>query len=184
MRGMRIAAMLSLVPLLGAAPVAFADDTICTGTIGAVTVDNVVVPDKRSCTLNGTRVEGNIFVHTRSTLTAYRVLVDGNIQAEGARAVYVNPGSFVGGSIQIVQGGAARIDRVTIEGDLQFFDNDGALRATRNRIGGNLQAVENTGGLHIANNLIEGSLQCKQNVPPPTGGGNMAGDKEDQCANL
>ncbi len=58
------------------------------------------------------------------------------------------------------------------------------LQALRNRIGGNLQAVENTGGLVIRFNVIEGVLQCKQNAPPPTGGGNQASDKEDQCENL
>jgi hypothetical protein len=184
MRGTRITRILSLLFVLGAPTVALADDFVCTRTVGAVTLDNVVVPDGRSCTLNGTRVEGNIKVLTGATLSASGVRVDGNIQAEGARAVYVNPGSFVGGSVQIVQGGAARVDRVTIEGDLQFFENRKALRATRNRIDGNLQAVSNTGGLYIAQNLIEGSLQCKQNTPPPRGGGNIAGDKEDQCARL
>jgi hypothetical protein len=56
--------------------------------------------------------------------------------------------------------------------------------ARKNTILGNLQAVSNTGGLVIENNTIAENLQCKQNNPPPTGGGNTAGDKEDQCAKL
>jgi hypothetical protein len=75
----------------------------------------------------------------------------------------------VGGSIQIVQGRSARIDRAQIEGDLQLFENDRRLQALRNRIGGNLQAVSNTGGLTISFNVIEGVLQCKQNTPPRPG---------------
>ena len=48
----------------------------------------------------------------------------------------------------------------------------------------NLQAESNTGGLVIKNNRISEYLQCKQNNPPPTGGGNTAGDKENQCSRL
>jgi hypothetical protein len=160
------------------------EDFVCTEVVGAITVDNVVVPDGRTCTLNGTRVEGNVFVLTRATLSASDVRVDGNIQTEGARAVYVNPGSIVGGNIQIKQGGSARINRVEINGDLQLFQNRGALRATRNIVGGNMQVFQNTGGVTLLNNEIAENLQCKENSPPPTGGGNIAGDKEDQCAGL
>lgn len=183
-----VAAGLALMSLLVWAPVALADNTVCTGTIGAVTVDNLIVPDGRTCTLNGTRVEGNIIVSTGATLTAKGVDVDGNIQAEGAKSVQVlvlnGARSFVGGSVQIEQGGSARIDRVDINGDLQLFQNRGFLRVTGNDIGANLQAFQNTGGLTIAKNVIAENLQCAANNPPPTGGGNTAGDKEEQCANL
>jgi hypothetical protein len=164
-------------------PKAHAGDTVCSGSLGAVTIDgSVAVPDGRTCTLKGTRVKGNIFVYTGATLSANRVRVDGNIQSEGARAVYVNPGSIVGGNIQIKQGRAARIDQVRIGGDLQLFQNRDALRAVRNEVDGNLQADENTGGLTISYNSIDGALQCKQNRPAPRGTGNVAGDKEGQCA--
>lgn len=177
-------ASITLGSLLTGAPVALADDTICRGTLGAITVDNVIVPNGRVCTLNGTIVEGSVKVLSRATLYAYAVNVDGNIQAEGAKAVFVNPGSFVGGNIQIKQGGRARINRVDIGGDLQFEENAGALYATRNVIDGNLQAWKNTGGLTISFNVIRENLQCKENNPAPTGGQNVAGDKEDQCARL
>jgi hypothetical protein len=48
----------------------------------------------------------------------------------------------------------------------------------------NLQAVQNKGGVAFTNNRISESLQCKENNPRPTGGGNIAGDKEGQCAAL
>jgi hypothetical protein len=172
-----------LVVVFGGAP-AFTDDFVCTKTYGPITVDNLVVPDGKTCTLNGTHIEGNIFVYTGATLSAGGVHVDGNIQAEGASAVYVNPGSFVGGSIQIKQGGRARVDRVRINGDVQLESNDRAVRATKNRVGGNMQVFQNTGGVTLLNNVIRENLQCKQNNPAPTGGGNIAGSKEDQCARL
>jgi hypothetical protein len=93
-------------------------------------------------------------------------------------------GSIVGGNIQIKQGGSARIHRVDILGDMQLESNRGAVRATENEVGGNMQVFQNTGGVTLLRNVIAENLQCKENSPPPTGGGNVAGDKEDQCANL
>jgi hypothetical protein len=170
--------------VLGSSGYSIADDFVCTGTVGDITVDNLVVPDGRTCTLNGTRVKGNLFVYNKAILSASAVDVDGNIQAEGAKAVYVNPGSVVGGNIQIKQGGKATIDRVTIDGDLQLEQNKRKLVAKKNKVGGNMQVFQNTGGVKILNNIIQENLQCKENNPAPTGGGNRAGDKEDQCANL
>ena len=40
------------------AQTAHADEIRCVGTLGAITVDNVLVPEGRTCTLNKTRVQG------------------------------------------------------------------------------------------------------------------------------
>jgi hypothetical protein len=129
--------------------------------------------------------EGTVKVERNATLKAYAIRVVGNVQAENARKVVVREGSKVGGSVQIVQGYAARIVRNRITGDILFDDQEGPLTARKNRIGGNLQAFQNTGGVTISNNRIDGNLQCKENRPAPTGGGNIVqGNKEDQCANL
>jgi hypothetical protein len=176
--------ILTMSSLFAGVPAASADDTICRGTLGAVTVDNLVVPDRAKCTLEGTRVEGNVFVQTRGVLVARGIHVDGNIQAEGARNVRVLASSFVGGSIQIKQGQQATVTKATINGDLQVESNSAYIVLRGNRIGGNLQAFQNTGGLEIVNNRIAQNLQCKENNPPPTGSGNRAGSKEDQCAGL
>lgn len=162
-----------------------AEEYTCQGSVGAVTLDNVRVPQGAACTLHGTRAEGTIYVEASATLRAYQVNVIGNVQAENAALVEVLSGSTVGGSIQIKQGGGARIDSVRIDSDLQFDDNHKNLIANKNTIGGNLQAFQNTGGLSITLNTIDGNLQCKENRPPPTGGNNIVnGSKEDQCANL
>jgi hypothetical protein len=73
---------------------------------------------------------------------------------------------------------------VSIIGDLQFESNRGFLLATANRVGGNMQVFQNTGGVTLLNNIIAQNLQCKANRPAPTGSGNRAGSKEDQCAAL
>lgn len=164
---------------------ASAEETVCTGTIGGGTVDNLRVPDGATCRLNGTSVKGTVKVGGDAILKAFGVRVIGNVQAENARKVVVRDRSTVGGSVQIVQGGTARILRTRVNGDILFDDQDGRLAANRNRIGGNLQAFQNTGGVKIRANRIDGNLQCKENAPPPTGGGNIVqGNKEDQCATL
>lgn len=88
------------------------------------------------------------------------------------------------GNIQIDTSVGARIRGVTIGGDLQLIQNTGRLLASRNTVGGNLTANENMGGLTISFNTVESVLSCQANSPAPTGRGNTAGDKEDQCANL
>jgi hypothetical protein len=47
-----------------------------------------------------------------------------------------------------------------------------------------MQIFQNTGGVKLLRNMVAENLQCKSNFPAPTGGGNIAGDKEDQCENL
>ena len=118
-------------------------------------------------------------------LKAKGVRVVGNIQAENSRKVAVRRGSRVGGSIQIVQGKAARIKGTRVKADILFDDQNGRVLAKGNRLGGNLQAFQNTGGVKIALNRIDGNLQCKENRPTPVGGNNnVQGSKEDQCSRL
>lgn len=54
--------MLALVGIIFGASNAMADDFQCTGTVGSIRVEKVNVPQGASCTLNGTRVQGNVFV--------------------------------------------------------------------------------------------------------------------------
>ncbi|MBW4622437.1 MAG: hypothetical protein KME17_24155 [Cyanosarcina radialis HA8281-LM2] len=190
-------AVLSTVGVVAGAPSVLAEETVCQGTIGAVTVVNVKVPTNGTCTLNGTTVQGTIKVESNAALRAIGVSVVGDIQAEGARSVVVsrntttNTRSIIGGSIQLYKGVAgsnsvaANINGSQINGDLQLIENRGQLTANGNQIGGSLQAFQNLGGLTIRNNRINGNLQCKENNPAPTGGSNIVqGTKEDQCSNL
>lgn len=149
--------------LLAAGP-ASADERVCRGAIGAVTVDDLKVPDGARCVLTRTRVEGNIKVEEGARLIARRVRVDGNVQTQGHRSVLLVRGR-VDGDVQLEQGRAATVRRVVIDGNLQSFENRGTQIFQRNR--------------------IEGNLQCKSNRWIPRGGGNVVGgDKEDQCARL
>ena len=129
---MAAAAGTLMLPMLLAAP-AQAEERTCRGTIGAVTLDNVRVPEGATCTLDGTRVKGTIKVENRATVRVFQARVVGNVQSEDARRVVIR-GSSVGGSIQHVQGGSAAIRNNRITGDVQMFSNDGAIAINGNRI--------------------------------------------------
>jgi len=162
---------------------AFAEERTCRGTLGAVTVDNLRVPQNASCTLNGTYVKGTIKVERNATLFTRTARVVGNVQAENARNVSVTGSSSVGGSVQVKQGGAATVEASRITGDIQYDANNRYMKANRNTVLGSVQVIGNTGGAEILRNTINGNLQCKENRPAPTGGGNVVGgNKEDQCA--
>ena len=180
------AAALAAATALGVAPgVAHAEERTCRGSLGAVTVDNLRVPSGATCSLNQTYVKGTIKVERNATLTASKVRVVGNVQAENARRVVVGSGSRVGGSVQVKQGGSASVTGSTIAADIQYDANSAALVASSNRIGGSVQIMQNRGGVKVYSNRIDGNLQCKSNSPRPAGSGNVVGgNKEDQCARL
>ena len=180
-------ALASVLALIISAPAALAEERVCRGTIGATTVDNLRVPQGATCTLNGTKVEGTAKVERNATLTASGIRVKGNVQSEGFKNITLRQSSVVVGSVQLengLDGGSGRVLNSKVNGDLQFFSNDARMVARGNTILANFQANQNSGGLVIENNRIAENLQCQSNNPPPTGGGNTAGDKEGQCARL
>lgn len=174
-----LGALLALTSLPAAA-----EEYSCTGRVGAVALDNIFVPDGASCILDRTRAKGSIVVGTGARLSATSVAITGNLQAEGAADVRVGGNSTFGGSVQIVSGGSATISRARINGDILFDENVAPVSATGNIVGGSLQAFKNMAGVSLIGNRMKGNLQCKENIPAPTGSGNQAASKEDQCARL
>jgi hypothetical protein len=163
-------------------------NVVCNGALGAITVDNLEVLEFGRCTLNGTIVLGSIDVKPFGRLSATAVDVRGNVQATEASSVVVAR-SRVAGSYEVVQGGVARLTGSTINGEVLVDGQSGAVAINNNRIGigvaGNVEVYGNLGGTAINNNRIGGNLQCKDNLPAPTGAGNIAtGNKEDQCLTL
>lgn len=156
----------------------------CRGTIGAIQVEQIIVPEGSKCVLKGTIVEENVEVKPRATLVAQGAIVGGNIQAAEAAAVTVKAQSRVEGNVQLKQGGAVYVLRSRIDGDLQIEQNARAVEASYNTVRGNMQVFQNTGGVKLVQNRVAENLQCKENNPRPTGSGNVAGSKEDQCARL
>ena len=193
-----VVATLALLMALALAPAAHASDLECRGPLGAVTVaGNLLVPDDSTCTLDGTTVLGSIVVKSRATLVATGIGTDGSIQGESPARVDVSD-SWLGNSVQLRKGGPVDLAGNAITGDIALEENLGAVDLTGNEVVGSVQANKNTGGLVIfdlpgnpiigrlvtTGNVIGNGLHCQDNVPPPTGGGNTAKQKQGQCLNL
>lgn len=69
--GFALTLVLIAAAALTVAP-AFAEERRCRGSLGAVTVDNLCVPQGATCRLNGTRVKGTLQVERGATLKAAR----------------------------------------------------------------------------------------------------------------
>ena len=170
--------------LLLAPSAARAEERVCSGAIGAETVDNLRVPEGATCTLNGTEVKGTITVQRAATLRASSIRVVGNVQAENAADVVVS-GATIGGSVQVKQGGGADLTGNAITGDVQYDANSARLNVRENRVNGNVQVVGNASQATIYDNTIGANLQCKENNPAPVGARNdVKGSAEDQCASF
>jgi hypothetical protein len=169
----------------GAALPPLTGNVTCLGfTIGAVQLDSVTVPAGASCTLVGTRLTGNLEVGAGSRLSADSVQVTGGLVSDGATSVTVSGTSSFGGSVQVQRGLAANLLGLAATGDLQIEAMQGPVVATNNRISGNAQVMANRGGVTLSTNRFGGVMQCKDNLPAPTGSGNVATLKEDQCRPL
>src|SRR5687768_4405893 len=81
-----------------------AEEINCVGTLRG-SFDNVNVPSGKNCTLVDSHLKGNVFVRRNASVSIYRTVILGNVQAEGARFVrlYGN-GVLVNGSVQIKYG--------------------------------------------------------------------------------
>ncbi len=190
MRVTRVAATTALAvsATMAIASPAWAGDTECRGSLGAVTVvGNVIVPDDATCDLTGTTVQGAVVVKSRTTLNATGATATGGVQGESPSTVNISDSTF-GNGITIskaeLNNGHITIRTSDITGDIQVADNRNPVTLDGNDVTGSVQANKNVGGLTIINNRIDNGLQCQDNTPPPTGGGNIAVQKQGQCQGL
>jgi hypothetical protein len=169
----------------GNPPPPLSGNVTCVGlTIGAIRLDSVIVPAGASCTLLGTTLNGSIEVGATSRLIAESVNVTGDLKSDGAAELRVSGTSRVGGAVQVQRGAAATLSGMSVTGDMQIDAMAGRASASGNRVTGNLQVIGNLGGVALNSNTMGGVMQCKENLPAPTGSGNVATLKEDQCLTL
>jgi hypothetical protein len=155
----------------------------CDGRIRRTSVGRVDVPSGATCTLQGTTVNGNVTVGAGGTLIARGVAVGGDVEGEGARDVVLSSSSWIGGNVQLEQGGASSVRDSQIHGDLQTSQQTGALDVLRSSVGGNLQVRQNNNRVTISGNRIGGDLECQQNTQAPRAGSNrVSRHRVGQCA--
>jgi len=88
------------------------------------------------------------------------------------------------GSVSGVTHQAATLSGTGIGGSVQIKVHAGLLWLQDLRVTGDIQLFDNRGGAALNGNAVDGNLKCKGNVPEPSGSGNRAASKEDQCSAL
>jgi len=136
--------------LLAATPAA-ADDTVCPGALGPVTVEgNLLVPAGSTCTLLGTRVEGNVRVEAGARLRATRSAIRGNLECRdnpaGSRSECRLLYSTLRGNAKLRAGVTFSAYDTDIGGNVQCERCDRADLSFGTRVTGNVKIQEATQG--------------------------------------
>ncbi len=143
--------------------------------------DNLLVPAGAACTVEASKVKGNVKVEVGGSLVLRDTRVRGNIQSVEAAFIDIGGGSKVIGDVQIDKtagvpalGTPNRICDSTIKGDIQLKGNKAPFAVgceLGNLIRGDIQIgdtdiVDDFGvaaAMDIANNNVKGDLQFKAN---------------------
>jgi hypothetical protein len=145
--------------------------TDCSTTINAGVLDNVVVPDGATCTLNGTNVTGSIKVGTGSSLFTNAATVGGNVQGTDAPQTVIMLDTNIGQSVHIEQA----VGRITIGNagcavdpivgiDVHLANNHGLIALCYLSVGNNMILQGNTRTMGIFHNDIGNNLIVQENT--------------------
>ena len=154
----------------------------CTGTLADVTVSRVRVPAGASCRLFGTKVAGDVAVGPGASLSARRVVVQGDLTGRAAGQVLLTGGSRVSGNVELTQGSFAAVRRNEVGADLRWTMQAGPLVVRRALVGGNVALDQNRGVLVSERTRIGGDLTGRETRPMPTRRANAVGGRRGgQC---
>jgi hypothetical protein len=163
---------------------------------------NVEVKDFATLLARRGSINGDVIVEMQGAARLVRGNINGGIVGLGARLLSVNGTTIakdviaedtanvvVGsgasiGKLEALRSGRVSIIGARVAGDVKFEENTGTITAEGNSVAGNFEAYLNSGGATFNMNTVRGNMQCKENLPAPTGAGNTAAIKEDQCAAL
>ena len=132
------------------------DDLTCTGITGKEKYADVTVPAGEVCTLNGTKVKGNVMVESGGALKASSARIKGNVQAEEALWIEIDGKTRVNGNVQL---------KKTTGTPAPGMPN----KVCGAKIKGNLEVTENTVPFHLGcteGNKVKGNVQVLDNVIP------------------
>ena len=138
------AACAGTLVLLCLPTVATAEETTCRGALGARDRRQPARARRRDVHARGHPREGHGQGRDAARRCARAASASSATSRARTRATSRCRGrSRIGGSVQVEQGGKARVSRSRVNGDIQFEQNSGALRAARNRVGGSIQVIGN-----------------------------------------
>ena len=174
--------------MLGAVPIASAQNIKCTGTIsdGSTIDSNLIVPANASCTLKSVTVNGNVSVGAGASLAVeafngQTVTVNGNLTANQCKFVdllaslppFFQPGTIlVAGNVTIQNcpgGGSFRGPTVTINGNFVCTNSSSVCSAVDGVVQGNVTEDDNgtsavLGGASVVGNQISGNVDVSGNT--------------------
>lgn len=187
--GLLVAAALTLPagPALGTELTPRAPDTICTGSIGAITVQGkLVVPANATCTLSSTRILGSIEVGINATLRATRINVAGDTLATQHRLVSITTSSHIEGHTKLSKGGSITITSSSAFGGVEISENTARPSLTSvNIANGGLFVEKNRGGATVHSNRVNGNMEVSENSGGVTSvRSNIVGDNISVSKNL
>ncbi len=91
----------TLITTVNTSPLAIASGAFvdCKGSLGAITIHHINIPQGRTCILKGTTVQGHIVVRNGATLKAVKIKVAGQIRAVSTARVLLDSASIVQGGV-------------------------------------------------------------------------------------
>jgi hypothetical protein len=203
---------ITIASLTAITTAALAQDTNCNFSTSAfATIEgNLVVPDNATCHLSASgSIGGNVTVGENASLELEgNFTIQGYLQAINCAYVAINPygyGSTVIGKTVLIKnctGNSPALGQFfpagaafgmfgpngLVGGALKCYMNSGPCILRNTHIGGNVYLVNNKTATpsQVKGNFIAKGLHCSNNVPAPTGSGNLiAGNpnsvSEGQC---
>jgi lysophospholipase L1-like esterase len=164
--------------------------TACNGTYYGTFVGNLKVSAGQTCMFIGGGVTGNISLNG-GNLVLNGTTVSGNVQAQAGGTVSLGGFARILGNLQFqnLPDSAAQnsICGVTVTGNLMYQNNaapaaiGGGTLCPGNTVSGNVQIQNNIAAVGVTGNSIGKTLLCSGNSSI-SGSGNMAGQKQGQCA--
>ena len=152
----------AVVAVLAIASPAAARDLKCNGVFNGKTYDDVTVPRGAACTLNGSRVKGNVKVLSNAYFQATRTSVRGDVKGRGAQTIFIDTGSKVGGSVAAVKAVQFYVFNSTIGGDIEPEKTAEAVQICGNTVRkGNIEVRRSGTDILIGDPL---ALGCRGNV--------------------
>ncbi len=167
---------------------------LCNGVSGGSFNGNVTVSAGQNFCIANAVVTGNV-TQNGGNLTVTNSQISGNIQINGGGTFTINPGTSIGGDLQVqnLPAGSAQnqICGTSVHGNLQFHNNGTAVligsdppqsSCPGNTVGNDLQVQNNTAATSIVGNTVGGNLTDQGNTAPTQVFNNMVGNNL-QCQN-
>ena len=142
------------------------------------------IPRDTKCVISDLFVAGNLRLDAGASVVGSDIRVNGNVEAKGADQLTLTD-ALIFGDLRFEDGGSVSLRESHVDGKVELKSNLGSIELQDNVIDDEAKLEKNRGGpFRVVGNTIDGKLECKENDPPPTGSGNVADEKTDQCSGL